>query len=531
MGTAFFDKTVKFLGQSENPAANDVLRVLLDDPDWKTKSLAFDALFLKKDQAISLELFSRFLLNEEDWLNTEAINPDRLARLADFAIRSNDFQLIQLAINMILKHRVYDGLKSILPLLDSPREEIATTAASSVYALSEKFYEELAACTSPVEVRNMDRRREWLSTELEDPVRRFSIHGMVEPIKAFLIVTKKDYPSFLGVMADQHSQAAKTILDLLEHGEHGGYIRLLLSFVEDAESLPLIDLIIGQRSDVRFVRHLLAVVGPQPSQNAKQALKRFKDFSWLKLDYPDLPEMIDGLEPGFVQLIANISLPRERVIEMFRYVFTHCSPEGRRTVAEVLRGFTGDDYNAFILEIVEDSDPVVCSSILKLMKSRGFKEADQMIVRCVDRSEPEILQTIYDLMPDFHVESYLQKVEQLPESTAKALGRIVRQVDTGTDKMLSAEIVSTTPIRRVSTIHSIQYMGLGKEYQDKLIQIVQEDEELNVRVAACEALSTVLTIEAIRTLKETTQERAFALRNAANEAVEKWMQLYNSSKK
>ena len=531
MGTAFLDKTVKFLGRSDNPAAGDILRFLLDDPDWKTKSLAFDALFLKKDPAISLELFSRFLLNEEDWLNTEAINPDRLARLADSAIRNNDLQLIQLAINLILKHRIYDGLKSILPLLDSPREDIATLAASSAYALAEKFYEELAACTSPVEVRNMDRRREWLSTELDDPVRRFGVHGMVEPIKAFLIVTKKDYPSFLGVMTDQHSQAVKTILDLLENGEHGGYIRLLLSFVEDADSLPLIDIIIAKRSDVRFVRNLLTVIGPQPSQNTKQALKRFKDFAWLKLDHPDLPEMINGLEPGFVQLITNISLPRERTIEMLRYVFTHCSPDGRRTAAEVLRAFTGDDFNAFILETVDDEDPVVCSTILKLIKSRGFKEADQVLMRCVDRPEPEVLQTIYDLMPDFHIESYLQKVEQLPEPTAKALGRIVRKVDAGTDKMLSTEIGSTTPIRRVSTIHSIQHMGLGKEYQDNLIQIVQEDEEMNVRIAACEALSTVLTIEAIRTLKEATQERAFALRNAANEAVEKWMQLYNLSKK
>ena len=55
MGTAFFDKTVKFLVETENPAANDILRILLDDPDWKTKSQAFDALFLKRDAAISID--------------------------------------------------------------------------------------------------------------------------------------------------------------------------------------------------------------------------------------------------------------------------------------------------------------------------------------------------------------------------------------------------------------------------------------------------------------------------------------------
>ncbi|MCL2303856.1 MAG: HEAT repeat domain-containing protein [Planctomycetaceae bacterium] len=533
MGTAFFDKTVKFLTQNENPASNDLLRILLDNEDWKVRSQAFDALFLKRDAAISLELFSRFLVDESEWLLTTAVNPDRLARLADAAIRSNDQELIQQAIDLILRHRLYDGLKSILPLMDSPKEDLAVLAAKAVYDLAEKFYEELAACTNATEVRNFDRRREWISTELEDTVRRFSIHGMIEPIKALLIVTKKDYSSFLGILADQHSSAVKTILDLLENGEHGGYLRLLLSFVDDAGSPPLIDQILCRRKDVRFVRYLLTVIGGgQLPATTKQALKRFKDFEWLQTDNPELPAILEGLEGGFVQLISNIALPRERVIELFRYIFASCSPEGRRVAAEAFRSFTGDDFNALIMEVVNDPDPVVCSSILKLIKSRGFKEADQVIARCVDqRSEPELFQTVYDLMPDFHLDSYLQKVVQLTETQAKLLGRIVRKVDTGTDKTLASEITSILPVRRIAAVRALQFMGLGKEYQDQLIHVIQTDDDMNVRIAGCEALATVLTVEALRALKDATQDRAFALRSAAAEAVEKWTALYNQSKK
>ena len=533
MGTAFFDKTVKFLVQSENPASIDILRILLDNDDWKTKAQAFDALFLKRDAVISLELFSHILLHEPEWLTTTAVNPDRLARLADAAIRSNDLELIRKAIDLILRHRLYDGLKSVLPLMDSPKEELAVLGATAVYDLAEKFYEELAACTSVTEIRNFDRRREWIATELEDTVRRFSVHGMIEPIKALLIVTKKDYSSFLGILADQHSQAVKTILDLLENGEHGGYLRLLLGFVEDASSPPLIDQILCRRKDVRFVRYLLTGIGSgQLPANSKQALKRFKDFDWLQLDNPDLPAMIEGLEGGFVQLITNISLSRERVIELFRYIFANCSPEGRRVAAESFRGFTGDDYNALIMEVVNDPDPTVCSTILRLIKNRGFKGADQIIANCVDkRSEPEVLQTVYDLMPDFHIDSYLQKVVQLTETGAMLLGRVVRKVDPGTDKALASEIASVLPVRRIAAIRAFQHLGLGKEQQDRLIQIAQEDEDMNVRIAACHALATVLTIEAIRALKDATQDKAFALRTAATEAVEKWTALYNQSKK
>ena len=531
MGTAFFDKTVKFLVQCENPASNDILRVLLDNDDWKTKSQAFDALFLKRDNDISLELFSRFLLNEEEWLTTTAVNPDRLGRLADAAIRSNEMERIRQAIDLILRHKLYDGLKSILPLMDSPKQELAELAATAVYGLAEKFYEELAACTSATEMRNFDRRREWIVSELEDTVRRFGVHGMIEPVKALLIVTKKDYESFLGIMTDQHSQTVKTILDLLEHGDHGGYLRLLLSFVMDAGAPPLLDQIICRRKDAKFVRYLLQVIGPATlPQDIKQALKRFKDFDWLQTDNPDLPAILEGMEGGFVQLISNISLPRERVIELFRYIFAKCSPEGRRVAAESFRGFTGDDFNTLIMEVVNDPDPAVCAIILKIVKNRGFKGADQVIAKCIEqRTEPEILQAIYDLMPDFHIDAFLQKVIQLTDTGARQLGRIVHKVDPGTDKVLESEITNILSVRRIAAIKAYQYIGLGKEKQEVIIQLMQSDDDMNVRLAACQALASVLTVEALRALKDATQDQAFALRGAATEAVEKWTALYTQA--
>lgn len=530
MMTATFEKTLRFLSQTENPAAKDILRVLLDDPDWQVRTKAFDVLYLKMDQDLHVELLLHFLKDEERWLETSVVHPDRLARLADAAIRTQDEKLMNLAVNVLLNHRIYDGLKSLVPLLESPREDIAVLGATSIYCLAMSFYQELAACTSAVELRNFDRRREWFSEELEDAVRRFGVHGMTEPLQAFLIVTRKDYPSFLGVMADHHSLACKTILNFLETGDHGGYLRLLLSFIEDTGAPPQIDLIIAKRQDTRFIRYLLEVIGPQPSPTLKQALKRFKEFTWMNPDNPELLETIKGLEPNFVQLMMNISLPRERLIEMLRYVFAHCSPEGRRAAAESFRLLGGDDFNVVMLEAVNDPDPIVCSTILRQIKNRGLKEADQVIMQCVERPEPEVLRTIYELVSDFHIESYLQKVEQLPDPLARALGKIVKKVDPNMEKVLQTELASTAPVRRMAAIDAIRYTDLGHEFQDYLCNALQTDDETKVRIAACKALSCVLTVEAVQHLKAATEERSFAIREAALEAVQHWMTLYNSRK-
>ncbi len=530
MTTAFFEKTVKFLAKTENPSANDLLRVLLDDSDWQIRSLAFDALYLKQDPAIHIELLIRFLAQPEAWIKTKAVHADRLAKLFDAAVRSNNFKLLQAAVPAFLKYRVYDAMKSLLPFLESPKEELSKLAGESVLAFAERFYEEMAACNSAVDLRNLDRRREWFSAELENPVRRYSVHQKMEPLKAFLLVTKKDYPSFLNVVRDHHSQASQLLFELLEKGEHGGYLRLLLGFLDDVSTPPHIDIIITKRQDERFVRNLLDVIGPAPKPQEKQAYKRFQGFDWIKSDNPNLPGLIEGLEPNFVQLLTSISLPRQDLIEMLRFVFSKCVPKGRRAAAEALRSLSGEDYNLFLLEVAEDPDPITCSILLKLIKSRHLKEADAVIMRCIERTEPEVLETIYELMPDFHIESYLQKIEQLPEKVSRTFGRIVRKIDPNTSRILLEELNSMLPIRRVAAINAIKDTELGPEFQEALCHLIQEDREANVRLAACNALAEVLTVESLQALKAATEDRAFALRAAATEAVQKWSELYARAK-
>ncbi|MGL6225963.1 MAG: hypothetical protein ACRC10_04965 [Thermoguttaceae bacterium] len=528
---AVFDKTVKFLGETENPAACDILRVLLDSQDWPTRSAAFEALYLKKDQTLNLLLLSKFLEDEENWMKVPAVNTDRLARLFEAATRANDPALLTTSIQMVLRWKIYDGLKSLLPFLDSPRADLAKLAGESILSLAEKFYDEMAACTTVAELRNLDRRREWFSAELEDAVRRYSVHGMVEPIKAFLLVARKDYASFLNIMGDHHSAASKKILELIETGDHGSYLRLLLSFLEDSNAPPQIDAIICKRSDARFVRNMLSIAGQAQNAQAKQPYKRFKDFAWMKPNDPHLPELIESEEASFVQLFTNIGLTREKQIEMFRFVFSKCSAEGRRAAAESLRAFPGDDFNALLLDVVNDPDPAACATLMKLVKSRNMKEAEQVIGQCLERSEPQIMQAIYDIVPDYHIESYLQKVVDLDPQEALTRGRIVRKVDENAEKVLSAELVSAVPVRRIAAITAVRYMGFGREYQDYLIKMVREDAETTIRVAACTALGEVLTVESLRTLKEATEERSLALRTAATEAIQRWSQLYAQSKR
>ncbi|MCL2347487.1 MAG: hypothetical protein FWC50_04420, partial [Planctomycetaceae bacterium] len=382
--TPFVEKTIRFLAKTDNSAAIEPLRFLLDHHDREIREKAFESLYMKLDPAIMLELFHRISDQEVEWSNSAFLTPDRRSRLIEAAIRSGDFELVKHACDMALRNKLYETLPVVNTLLDVPRPEWVDLGTKMILELATSFYNDLVNAGSELERRNMDRRREWFAAQLDEPVRRYSVHKHIEPIKAFLLIAKKNYPLLINVLNDVHSQASKTIVQMLQESEEGGYYRLLLSFIDDSNAPPVIDIILAAKTEKKFVQHMLKLIGPNPAQSTKDALKRFKDFAWIKPGNEAIPDLISGLEDRFVQLIACANLPRETTLAMFELVFGLPSVEGRRAAAQAIRTFSGEDVNKILMLAARDDDPTVCSSILRIMKTRRLKEADQMIMQNVE---------------------------------------------------------------------------------------------------------------------------------------------------
>jgi len=516
------EKTVRFLAKSPNPSAVDLLRFLLDDIDDEVREKALEGLYMKKKPEIMAELFHLISKDEERWLSLSFMTPERLSRVTEKAIRSDKLELVRQGCDMAVRNKLYETLPAVVSMLEVPKPEWVDLSAKIILELATCFYNELADAASDLERRNMDRRREWFASQLEDSVRRYSIHRRIEPVKAFLLVTKRNYPFLLGILGDVHSMVCKTIIDLLQNNQEGSYYRLLLGFIDDANSPPVIDLILTAKEDPKFIHNLLKMVGNNPGQTTKDALKRFKEFRWIYPGNEALPGYIEGLEDCFVQLVANANLPREITLAMFRLIFTLPSEEGRRIAVKAIRAFNGDDVNNILMTVWNDPDPYVCSEVLHILKSRRVKEVDQLIMQNYDHPSEIVRKTIYDLMPEFRVETFFQKLDQMTENMANTLGVVIKSVDPNTRKRIDQEITSAIPIRRRIAVDTTRYMKLASEYEDKLIDISESDDELEVRIAACMALSQVLTVESYQALQQAAESRNFSLQRAGTEATGLW---------
>ena len=524
------DKAIRFLAKSDNPAALELLMPLLDSPNETVRDLAFGSLYLKKTPMVYLTLFDQFLKNEEVWKKSAAVNPERLSKLAETAFNQSNPTYRTAASEMILKHKLYDALPTLLVYVEGPDPDVAKSTVTLVFQLCEAFYDELLNAPTATARRDLDRRREWLAQQLDPVVKRYSVHGFEEPLRALLIIAKKEYPTVNAVMQDHLSAACKKMVSMLAEAEHGSLFRFLFSYVGDPESPGLVDEILTAKSDPKFVGKLLETVGSAPTPEFKTALKRFKSFEWFKVGNPNLSTLVDGVEPAAVQLLISSGMSKDDIFRLLRFFLKQPSPESRRAAADALKFYVGEEINDMTMAFSNDPDPLVCVSLLRLMKSRCLKDADMTLLKMVERPELEIRQAIYELVPDLHADVFASKIGQMTQNTAKKLGRLVRMIDPNLPTLLNDELGSALPVRRMAACEVVRATGFGDKFENKIVDLALSDSDTNVRVAAINTMSQILTVHALETLKNLTKDRGMSIRNAAAEAVQTWAGLYQEAK-
>jgi len=526
--TLFQERTIKFIGKSENPAAIDILQQLLSHCDIDFRKLAFNALYLKKTPDIYLLLFKQFQQDEEYWGNPDVTASERLAKLADAGIREASGKYRQAAAEAAMKYKLYEVLPTVVLFCEAHDEEVATLMRQVLLQLAESFYEEIMNA-SPVERRNFDRKREWFVAQLDIPIKRYSISAIDEAIQALLIITKKDFDLMKLVVSDSRSAMAKKMGEYLRTGTHRSFIRILLNYVDDPDSPGTMDLIIAERSDSLFVRKLLEYVGRDPSPDFRSAVKRFHDLAWFRADNPELPELVEGLEPNAVQLLQSVTFPKERVIPLYRFFLERESVESRRAAAESARWLVGDDLNRLLLKFVDNSDSQTAAILFRLLKSRDVPGIEDVLPTLIERPDPIIRQAIYDTMPELRAETLASRISQMTPTSAQKIGRYVRLIDPNTYRMIDDDIHSPIPIRRTAACKVAMATGYAKEFLVRIIELAEQDDEMSVRLAAISALSTVLAKEALETLKRLANDRSTDIRDAVDIAVKAWAAEYRAT--
>lgn len=507
--------TFQLLARTPNQAAVDLLLVGLDCAQQTTRDHAMEALLSRREQSAQQEVFRRLPTIDEHTREILQRWPDWLARLAGAALGSRDAKMHQAACEAILSFDLYEAMPALVVALCNRDNANLELTAQTILRLTEQFYAELGKPEAERSRENFDTLRPWLTSGLEDAVRKHGVHQRSEPLEAFLLVAKRKNEILRGVLEQAQSQVCRTVAGVMKTSTRGGVVRLLLTFLQDEDPPVVVDEVLSSRCDAKFLEHLLEAIGSDYSPAMAAALGRIESLPWA-VPENELLHMLDGpKQAAAVRLFVASAIPRTDVLACLQYLLLQGQPEARRAAAEAMREFRSPEADQLVLTALDDEDPQVQAHLIGQLRSRNVADAMSRLVRLADSRSPIVREALRQALPEFNIREFLVHFDTMPVGSIRLMGPLIRKLDADAPARLTEEMGCASPIRRRRAASASRAMGLATSVEEALIGLLDDSEQI-VRLAAARALGGVPTPRAHEALEYALADRNVSVREAAH---------------
>ena len=510
--------TFDLLGKTENEAAVRAMLPALDSPYHGIQEGALLAILARRSVTGGHELLRRLHSFPPRFKEIVRQQHGRMTQTLRDAILGADRQTCLNGCQATLWFREYDLVPALLRVAEDASAENNDITTNTLMDLIGQLYDELAGPRDYSDRRDPQLIRRNLVAALEGSVKQFGTHKRREIVEAFLLLVRRDNVTLKRILQDPHHVAFLTVIDLLTHSDHGGTIRLLLSFLDDLHAPSSALTAIGKRTDLKFVRYLLHKVGREPANVARQNLKRVKAIAWLGGDGRFLDRLDAAAQHGAVRLVMTAGIPREEAFVAVRHLLRNGQPAGRREAANALAEFSGDEANRLALKALEDPDPQVQANIAAQLRGRGIPGALPKLIALVDSPHAVVRTAARKGLTEFSFRKYLGAFDMLDEEVRKSTGRLVKKVDPEVLTLLAAELHSKLRTRRLRGVEIARCIEVVDRLEEVIVSMLRDEDHL-VRVEAAAALATVSTQTSRLALEEAMHDRSELVREAARKGL------------
>ncbi len=516
--------TFRVLGKTQNEAALRVLTAGLDSPHTAIQEGSLKAILTQRNPAGARDLLRRLHTFPQRWKEVVQKNQGRMARVLRDAVLGTDRQMFLNGCRAAVWFREYDLIPVLLNLLEDPRQQHADLAGKTLLELTGELYKELAAPRDRNQRRNPQLARRHVITSLEASVERFGRHKRREVVQAFLLLVARDNATFKRILRDPHHAAFLTTVDVLSGSSRGGVMRLLLSLLDDPHAPSAALSVVANRNDLRFVRHLLAKIGREPSAAVAQNLKRIDSIAWLHSAEAILGQLDDAAQHAAVRLVIGSAVNRLQAFSLIQYVVLHGKPGGRRAATEALREFNGAEANDLVLSALDDPDPQVQAAAVAQLRRRGIVGSLSRLVALVDNPHAVVRAVARENLDEFTIERFLRAFDMLEDEVRQSTGTLVKKIDLRTIPRLETELKSRSRTRRLRGLAIARTIGVVEQLEPLVIELLQDEDHL-VRTQAAAALAGCTSMVSHTALRKALADRSQSVRGAAEKSLAAQAQL------
>jgi len=510
--------TFRVLAETENDAAVRVLIAALDSPHTAIQEGALKAVLARGSPAGGRELIRRLHTLPRRWKEIIRQTHGRMTGALRDAILGTDPQMLANGCRAAVWFGEYELIPALLNLLEDSRQQHADLAGETLLEVTERLYEELAAPRDYSSRHDPQLVRQHVLASLEASVKRFDHHRRREAVEAFLLLVGRDNAVLRQILQDPLHVSFLTTIDVLSSSPRSGVMRLLLDFLDDPQAPSAALSVAANRTDLKFVQHLLRKTSRERSATLAQNLKHVDAIAWLRSASSILGQLDDVAQQGAVQFVMGSAAPRLQAFSMIRCLVLHGKPGGRRAAADALREFRGADANNVVLNALEDPDPLVQAAAVAHLRHRGIPGTLARLVALVDSPHAAVRAAAREQLEEFTFERFLRAFDMLGDEVRRGSGMLVKKIDPRTVPLLEAEMKSRGRTRRLRALAIARTIDAAEQLEPLILELLEDEDHL-IRAQAAAALGRCGSDASRRALQSALGDRSHTVQEAAQQSL------------
>jgi hypothetical protein len=522
--------TFRILSETDNETAVHVLLPALDSPIQSIQEGALVALLTRRRQEGQGEILRRIPSMSTQWKCIINRHSERLTGTLRDALLGSDEILFKNACQAAVMFRDYDLIPTLLTVIEDPSKSKVEMAIDTLMQLIVQLEEDGVGPLENARQRDPHWIRQHAISCLETSVQRFGKHKRREVIEALLMLADSDNEALMQIMQNPHHASFLFFIDMLARSSRDGVIRLLLSYLDDAQVPSAVLSVIGNRSDLKFIRNFLRKIGRDPSAIVKDNLKRIDTIPWLQHKENVIGHLEEGSQLSLVQLVTSAGISRAQVFSTIECILLNGKPMGRREAARALTAFNGADANSLALEALDDPDSQVQAIVVEQLRRRGIPGIMPRLVGMLDSPHVEVRQAARQSLSEYSFSRLLSTFDMLDDDVRQTTAVLVKKIDQQTIPLLSGELKSSIHSRRIRGLQIARAMDIVEQIEDLVIGLLQ-DEDHFLRAEAATTLAKSNSTASRVALEETLLDSSQAVQEAAQRSLQERLQNQNNNVK
>lgn len=519
--------TLQTLLRSANPAATEVLLTALESPLESLRIGALRALALRDDTAGHRGLVERFANLPAETSVAICDVPSRAPLLATLSvmIRPETPKLARRAAEIAVIWEAVPTLTAIVEAAQWPNEEFRKVFTDAAVCLAQRLEEQVAAY-DPRQRNGVEdpafARRSALNA-LSVALDRFDQHRNVPLLEALLLLTPSDEPALLRALRTKDHAAHDALLEALHHSSSRGALRVLANALGDTGSPQQVIDIAAERSEPGALALLFGFVGYPVGLRVRDNAERIDALAWL--------------EPGRVGRIAELSGPqqatavtiaaaskasRDQLTALISLLIESGQSESIPAACRAIESLPARLATEPLRQALTNVDAGVVALAASMLRGKNYPNAIETLIGLLDHEDARVRTAAQRSLGELTFALFRSNWRELPVEAQRRVGQLVGKADPMVVPSLEAELNAGAVSRRLAALELIDVMGAAEDLVDLLIERMESDPDVGVRVEAASLLGRVRTLPSVlEALGEAACEAPAAVRRAAEKSLQR----------